>query len=69
MAKIEGYLKMNADQLEEAIAGERRKIRKAKTEIALLEKLKIASQASRGHGDYQKNGNEDPAQSGDHHQQ
>ena len=47
MAKIEEYLKMNSEQLEEAIIRERAKIRKAKIEINLLEKLKIANQESR----------------------
>lgn len=68
MARIEDYIKMNVEQLEGAITNERRKIRKAKTEIALLEKLKIANQSSKANDD-QRNENNHNDQSSDFHHQ
>ena len=48
MSMLSNYLKMNAEQLEEEIAKQNKKISSAKETISLLKKLQIAANATGG---------------------
>ncbi len=61
MSAISNYLKMTADELENEINKQQRKINSAKETIALLKKLQVAASVNPANQQKQKVQNQQPA--------